>query len=505
MAGKTATLTVKIVSDASQAGRGFDQAESKVAGFQRGLDRASVAAGGALLAIGGLAKASFDAASALQQASGAVDAVFGANADKVHNLAKGAADSIGLATSEYSNFAALIGAQLGGMGIAADQLVPKTDELIKLGADLAAQYGGTTADAVSALSSALKGERDPLERYAIGIKQADVNARIAAMGLDTSTTAAQKNADAVATMAIIAEQAGSAVGASAREYDTAAAAQQRLSANWEDAKASLGEALLPVVAAAAEALKGLAGWAEENSGTVQVLVGVVAGLAAAILLVNGALAAYRAIAVVATAVQWAFNAAMLANPVGLIILAVVALVAAIIICWNKFEGFRNVVTSVAQAIGGAITSFIGNPLNFIKSAAEAVGGAFTAAFGAARSAVQWVIDKVVALMRHLRDMPVIGDLIGLFSAPAAPGGAVPAPAPAGVFGATTAPVYGAGLISPVGGAGPSAGRGPAAPQTVLNVTINGAVDRVGTARELQRLLADYGVITGQTRTVSVGR
>jgi TP901 family phage tail tape measure protein len=44
---------------------------------------------------------------------------------------------------------------------------------------------------------------------------------------------------------------------------------------------------------------------------------------------------------IATAAQWAWNAAMNANPIFLVVTGVAALVGAIAIAWNKFEGFRK--------------------------------------------------------------------------------------------------------------------------------------------------------------------
>lgn len=49
---------------------------------------------------------------------------------------------------------------------------------------------------------------------------------------------------------------------------------------------------------------------------------------------------------VVTAAQWLMNAAMNANPIGLIVAAVAALVAGFILLWNNCEGFRNFWTSL---------------------------------------------------------------------------------------------------------------------------------------------------------------
>lgn len=54
-----------------------------------------------------------------------------------------------------------------------------------------------------------------------------------------------------------------------------------------------------------------------------------------------ALKAMGAAAVVATAKQWLLNAAMMANPIGLVVAAIAGLVAAFVILWNKSEKFRN--------------------------------------------------------------------------------------------------------------------------------------------------------------------
>jgi CubicO group peptidase (beta-lactamase class C family) len=113
---KAATLTVKIVSDAKGAAQGFEDASSRVDKFKSGLDKASVAAGGVLGGLALVAKGAFDAASALQQSTGGINTVFGDWAIDIEQAAQKAATAVGLATSDYENSAALIGAQLNSMG-----------------------------------------------------------------------------------------------------------------------------------------------------------------------------------------------------------------------------------------------------------------------------------------------------------------------------------------------------------------------------------------------------
>lgn len=68
------------------------------------------------------------------------------------------------------------------------------------------------------------------------------------------------------------------------------------------------------------------------------------------------------------AAQWLLNVALTANPIGLIIVAIVALVAVFVIAWKKSETFRNIVIGVWNALktaGIAVFRFLKNVfLNF---------------------------------------------------------------------------------------------------------------------------------------------
>lgn len=234
---RPAVLKIDIVADAAKAQATLGKFGKTVAAVG-----AAAAAG-----VGALGASAVRSASAVEQAMGGVASVFGKHAATVEANARAAARTVGLSTAEYGNLAAVLGAQLSNMGTAADQLAPSTDRLVALGADLAATFGGSTADAVGAVSSLLKGERDPIERYGVSIKAADVSARLAAQGLGGLTGAARTQAEAQATLALLTEQTSAAQGAFGREGETVAGQQQRLTAIWEDQKAALGAGLLPVV------------------------------------------------------------------------------------------------------------------------------------------------------------------------------------------------------------------------------------------------------------------
>lgn len=64
---------------------------------------------------------------------------------------------------------------------------------------------------------------------------------------------------------------------------------------------------------------------------------------------------------IAEKVQWALNAAIAANPIGLVVSLIAGLVVAIIYCWNKFAGFRAFLITAWETVkgfGSAIKTYI---------------------------------------------------------------------------------------------------------------------------------------------------
>jgi hypothetical protein len=190
----------------------------------------------------------FDAvtlASELEQSVGAVSAVFHEQASIIEGFANQAVESVGLTRAEYQSFATVVGSQLKNLGLPFDEVSGKTNELIQLGADLAATYGGPTSQAVQALSSLLRGERDPIERYGVGLKQVDINAVLASKGLSDLTGEALKQATITATLELLWKQTADAQGQFAKEEATFAGQQQRFNAELAETQTVLGEMLLP--------------------------------------------------------------------------------------------------------------------------------------------------------------------------------------------------------------------------------------------------------------------
>lgn len=314
----------------SEKAHGAADAMGKIA-----LPAAAVTAGAGLII-----KDMTTLASAAEQNVGAVESVFKGYSDQIKQHSEQAASNVGISKSSYQQFASVVGSQLKNLGMPMEEVAGGTDQLITKGADLASMFGGTTSDAVAALSSLLRGERDPIERYGVSIKEADVQAKMAAMGLNGLSGEAEKQAKLQATLALLNDQTADAQGNFAREADTAAGAQQRANARLEDAKTVMGEAFLPAMTQGAEIVSWMSQVMIQHKDVLVPLIIVIAALSAG-LVVAALMMKGVAVAIDIVTASWVRStAAFLVSPWGLVILGVVALVAAFIILWNNVEGFR---------------------------------------------------------------------------------------------------------------------------------------------------------------------
>ena len=217
----------------------------------------------ALLAGGGLfagaklfsfGKDAISDAGDLEQSIGAVDSVFKSSAEQVHQWAQVSATSLGISENAYNELASVLGASLKNGGTSVDELAGKTNDLIALGADLASMYGGSTKEAIEAISAALRGETDPIERYGISINDAALSARALELGIHKTGGAFTTQQKQLLTQKLLFEQSTDAQGNFNRESDTYAHKVQVAQASWENFRAELGSAVLPAITSVMDVL-----------------------------------------------------------------------------------------------------------------------------------------------------------------------------------------------------------------------------------------------------------
>lgn len=121
----------------------------------------------------------------------------------------------------------------------------------------------------------------------------------------------------------------------------------------------------------------------------------------AVTTIIGLLTAWFVATKVLAAAQAVLNAVMMANPIGLIIIGIVALVAAIVWLWNNVEGFRNFFTNIWQGIKNVIDTFwqgvkdvVAGVLEWIKSNWATILPILTGPFGLAVAIIVKNFDTI---------------------------------------------------------------------------------------------------------------
>lgn len=229
---------------------------------------------------------------------------------------------------------------------------------------------------------------------------------------------------------------------------------ERLTQRIQNVKESIGNSLLPTIndlmSTGEQVLTKVGSWIEENQELVRVImlvvlaiggfltvagtvIAVVSGVGLIItktisgfkLLKAGFLLAKGALMPLISSV-WSFTAALLANPVTWIVIGIVALIAALVLLYNKCEWFRNgvnaiinffkeklgaaleVVTSIFSGIGNVVGSVmnaakatVSQNLDNMRSAYEAHGGGIRGAAAAAVEGVKGIYTAGFSFLDNL--------------------------------------------------------------------------------------------------------
>lgn len=195
-----------------------------------------------------LTKELFRIGAAAVETENKFDTVFGAMSGDVEAFADDFGRMAGLSEVAAKDLLATTGAIAQGMGFARKESAKFSQEILKVAGDLGSFNNLPTEDVAFRIQAALTGERESMKRLGVVITEAEVQQR--AMNATGKTAAAQltQQDKATATLAIITEKAGVAIGDLSRTQDSAANTARRVSAQLDDVTSTVAVGLLPALA-----------------------------------------------------------------------------------------------------------------------------------------------------------------------------------------------------------------------------------------------------------------
>lgn len=144
-----------------------------------------------------------------------------------------------------------------------------------------------------------------------------------------------------------------------------ATTSRKMSLAFGEIAEAIGMAAVPIITALLPAVTSFSNWAQNNTPVIIGLVAAIGTIAGAILLANAAMKVWAITQklIVAAQVAWitvqtALNIALTANPIGLVVVAIAALVAAIVLAWKHSETFRTVVIGAWEGVKRVVMAVV---------------------------------------------------------------------------------------------------------------------------------------------------
>lgn len=512
------SLYVNLISTFDETG--LKKADGSLGNSEKSLENFKLKANAAFAAAGAAAatfaaKVSIDAigaASDMNETISKSNVIFGEASNSVQKFAEDAATNLGQTKQQALDAASTFAVFGKSAGLAGQELSDFSTDFTVLASDLASFNNTTPEEAIQAIGAALRGEAEPLRKYGVLLDDATMRQKALELGLVKTTKEALTPQNKVlAAQALIYEQTKDAQGDFARTSDGLANSQRILTAELENIKISLGQALLPIVQELIPYVKGLTdAWSNLSPETQKAvlvigvagaaILGAVTAVVKLIAIFNTLKVTYAAI----TAAQLSLNLAFLTNPIFLVVAAIVALIAIFVVAYNKIDWFKkgvdtmfatikSIVLGVVSAIRSAwdgLWSFFEKlkepAIKIFKGIANAISAPFRTAFNLIADLYNNTIGKFKITIPDW--VPIIGGKT--FEFPKMP--KIPQLADGGIVKARKG-----GVLALIGEGGRDEAVIPlpkgkrldqAMGGTTINISVSGALDPEAVARQIETIL-----------------
>ena len=242
---QTAKQSDKLGAGADEYARKLSQAREVAGG---------IVLGGTVAALGLSTKAAGD----LAEAQAKTNSVFKESVGVIDEFAAGATEGLALSKREALESASTFGNLFTQLDMGTATAAEMSTSMITLAGDFAAFHNANPVDVIEAQTAAFRGEYDALQKFVPTINAAAVEQRAMADTGKANSKELTAQEKALATYNIMLDNAGDAQGAAARESDGLAMSTKRAKAELENSAATIGEALVPVVAKGAAGVATLA-------------------------------------------------------------------------------------------------------------------------------------------------------------------------------------------------------------------------------------------------------
>lgn len=308
-------------------------------------------------AAAGIYKAT-QAASTLEESLSKTNAVFGDNARAIIEWSKDSATAFGSSQQQALEAVSTYGNLFQAFGLSREQAGEFSTTMVQLAGDLSSFNNVPIEDVFTSLRSGLSGETEPLKKFGVALSDQRLRLKAMELGLGEYTGILPIAVKSQAAYALILEDTQLAQGDYLRTSNSLANQQRTLQAETQNLVAEFGTAFLPIMKRIVGSIRDnvvpqlkrfsdfVRGLSPETLDMVVKIGAFVAILGPLFIVIGKVIGAIKLF----IGVFKLLNLAFFLSPIGLVVLAIGALIAAFIMANRKSEPFRDAMIKIGNVL-----------------------------------------------------------------------------------------------------------------------------------------------------------
>lgn len=362
---------------------------------------------GAYLA-GQQVRQAIDYASDLVEVQNVVDVTFAEGAEEVNKWSKSALDAYGLNELSAKRYSSTLGAMMKSSGLAGDEVRKMSMDMTALAGDMASFYNLNGDEAFEKIKSGLSGETEPLKALGINMSDANLQAFAYSQGINKLTKDMSQAEKVQLRYGYLLSVTSDAQGDFARTQDSFSNQTKLLAEKWNAFRGEMATGLLPVLTMVIQVMNNMITVAQAVydfiSANWSVFAPLIYGIVGALTIFVTYLTLVKAWSLICASAQAVWNAVMMANPIMLIVMAIMAVIGAIVALCNWIAESTGVTESGLGVITGAFATAGAFIYNLVIGVINAVINAVYNMIKPFTSVIEWIVNAFNGGFDNVGDM-----------------------------------------------------------------------------------------------------
>lgn len=362
---------------------------------------------GAYLA-GQQVRQAIDYASDLVEVQNVVDVTFAEGAEEVNKWSKSALDAYGLNELSAKRYSSTLGAMMKSSGLAGDEVRKMSMDMTALAGDMASFYNLSGDEAFEKIKSGISGETEPLKALGINMSDANLQTFAYSQGINKLTKDMSQAEKVQLRYGYLLSVTSDAQGDFARTQDSFSNQTKLLAEKWNAFRGEMATGLLPVLTMVIQVMNNMITVAQAVydfiSANWSVFAPLIYGIVGALTIFVTYLTLVKTWSLICASAQAVWNAVMMANPIMLIVMAIMAVIGAIVALCNWIAESTGVAESGLGVITGAFATAGAFIYNLVIGVINAVINAVYNMIKPFASVIEWIVNAFNGGFDNVGDM-----------------------------------------------------------------------------------------------------